>query len=41
MRAVSSLVLFIVLASCGADGAPTASGLQVSGEATAGVVVTN
>jgi hypothetical protein len=41
MRAVSFLILVIALASCGADGAPTATGVQVSGEAATGVVVTN
>ncbi|MGB3279544.1 MAG: argininosuccinate lyase [Pseudorhodobacter sp.] len=41
MRAVSSLLLIIALAACGADGAPSATGVQVSGEAATGVVVTN
>lgn len=45
MRALAALVVFGFLAACGADGAPTApkaqSGVVMSGEARAGVVMTN
>lgn len=46
MRILSALMIIGLLAACGADGAPTAptkptTGVTMSGEARAGVVMTN
>ena len=37
MRAVLGLIGLMVLASCGADGAPVAPGVSVSGQVTMGL----
>lgn len=39
MRALSVLMIALTLAACGADGAPKAPGMILSGEAQVGVVV--
>lgn len=39
MRLVFAVLALATLAACGADGEPTAPGVQVSGEAKAGVVL--
>ena len=41
MRALFALLVTLALAACGADGAPTAPGVTVSGEAQVGIVVAN
>jgi len=41
MRFVFVLAALATLAACGADGPPSAPGLTVSGDAAAGVSVTN
>ncbi len=39
MTRILSVLCLLTLAACGADGAPTAPGVAVTGEAQAGVVV--
>lgn len=39
MTRTFAVLCLLTLAACGADGAPTASGVAVTGEAQAGVVV--
>jgi len=47
MRVLSTLLILMTLAACGADGAPTApsaaptTGVTISGDARLGVTVTN
>jgi hypothetical protein len=41
MRFLLALATLATLASCGANGEPTAPGLRVSGEASVGIVTSN